>query len=273
MITALKITTSMWLTCSFTLARLPDGVLSFWGFIRGAGDRQMDWCGFSSRAGTVPGPLLWRKKLSQKAKLSIYESISVPTLTVSFGLWPKEQDCGYKQLKGLSAAGVAGLSRKDRIRSSDKAASPSRRKNQLRWFGHVVKLLPVRPPIGCHRQTGDFGYWYRTCWRVYIYFRPGECRSHHCEGTSGLPCLTYCHRNPDLRWAAGNGWTDGQTGGRVEELKNHVVSWTLLHKKMNTVSFCSFVCFFFFTQINKNKYLKPGTRVNTTAPQSWKTFL
>jgi len=55
-------------------------------------------------------PLVVKKELSQKAKLSIYRSIYVPALTYDHKLWvmTEKRDRGYKRLKWASSTGCLG---------------------------------------------------------------------------------------------------------------------------------------------------------------------
>lgn len=59
---------------------------------------------------TLHGSVMVKGEPSPKAKLSMHRSIFVPTLTtvMSFGSWPKEQDCGFKRPKGASTVGWLG---------------------------------------------------------------------------------------------------------------------------------------------------------------------
>ena len=69
------------------------------------GEQLVNWFGACSYAASaVMRNLCWsvmvKRKLSRKAKFSIYNSIFVPTLTYGHELWVvKERDIRYKQLK------------------------------------------------------------------------------------------------------------------------------------------------------------------------------
>ncbi|TWW61046.1 hypothetical protein D4764_05G0011360 [Takifugu flavidus] len=84
-----------------------------------------------------------KKELSQKAKLSIYRSIFVPTLTYGHELW----ELGVESL----------LLRVER--------------SQMRWLGHLVRMPPGRLPgevfRACPSGRRPSGR-PRTCWRDYV---------------------------------------------------------------------------------------------------------
>ncbi|KAK3560032.1 hypothetical protein QTP86_033830, partial [Hemibagrus guttatus] len=121
-----------------------------------------------------------KKELSQKAKLSIYQSIYVPNLTYGHELWVMT-----KRVRSLIQAAkmsflhrVAGCSLRDRVRSSvtqeELGVKPLLlhiERGQLRWLGHLFQMPPGRLPgevfracpIG-KRPRGRP----RTCWRDYV---------------------------------------------------------------------------------------------------------
>ena len=91
-----------------------------------------------------------KKELSRKAKLSIYWSIYVPTLTYGHELWVVTERMRSRiQAAEMSfLRGVAGLSLRDRVRSSDiwreLGVEPLLlcvERGQLRWFGHLIKYI------------------------------------------------------------------------------------------------------------------------------------
>uniref|UniRef100_A0A669C209 Reverse transcriptase domain-containing protein n=1 Tax=Oreochromis niloticus TaxID=8128 RepID=A0A669C209_ORENI len=121
-----------------------------------------------------------KRELSVKAKLSIYRSIYVPTLTYGHELWVvTERTRSRIQAAEMSfLRRVAGLSLRDRVRSS--AIREGLRveplllhieRSQLRWFGHLTRMPPGRLlgevfracPTG-RRPRGRP----RTRWRDYI---------------------------------------------------------------------------------------------------------
>uniref|UniRef100_A0A8C6KZX9 Reverse transcriptase domain-containing protein n=1 Tax=Nothobranchius furzeri TaxID=105023 RepID=A0A8C6KZX9_NOTFU len=91
------------------------------------------------------------RELSQKAKLSVYRSIYVPTLTYGHELWVViERTRSQKQAAEMSfLRRVTGLSFRDRVRSSvireGLGVDPLLlhvERIQLRWLGHLVRMLP-----------------------------------------------------------------------------------------------------------------------------------
>ncbi|KAI3354568.1 hypothetical protein L3Q82_019072 [Scortum barcoo] len=91
-----------------------------------------------------------KKELSRKAKLSIYRSIYVPTLTYGHELW---------------SFGHSGGAR-------SRAAAPSHReRSQLRWLGHLFRMPPGRLPRevfqACPTGRRPRGR-PRTRWRDYV---------------------------------------------------------------------------------------------------------
>uniref|UniRef100_A0A8C6KHS8 Reverse transcriptase domain-containing protein n=1 Tax=Nothobranchius furzeri TaxID=105023 RepID=A0A8C6KHS8_NOTFU len=96
-----------------------------------------------------------KRELSQKAKLSIYRSIYVPTLTYGCELWVVNERMRLRiQATKMSfLQRVAGLSLRDRVRSSvireGLGVDPLLlhiERSQLRWLGHLVKMPPGRLP-------------------------------------------------------------------------------------------------------------------------------
>jgi len=86
-----------------------------------------------------------KRELSRKAKLSIYRSIYVPTLTYGHKLWVVTEGMRSRiQAAEMSfLRRVVGLSLRDRVRSSDirrelrvEPLLLRIERSQLRWFGH-----------------------------------------------------------------------------------------------------------------------------------------
>ena len=121
-----------------------------------------------------------KKELSRKAKLSIYRSIYLPTLTYGHELWVvTERTRSRIQAAEMSfLRRVAGLSLRDRVRSSDirreLGVEPLLlriERSQLRWFGHLTRMPPGRLPLEVFRArpTGRRPRGRpRTRWRDYI---------------------------------------------------------------------------------------------------------
>uniref|UniRef100_A0A8C6KZ86 Reverse transcriptase domain-containing protein n=1 Tax=Nothobranchius furzeri TaxID=105023 RepID=A0A8C6KZ86_NOTFU len=120
------------------------------------------------------------RELSQKAKLSIYRSIYVPTLTYGHELWVvTERTRSRIQAAEMSfLRRVAGLSLRDRVRSSvireGLGVDPLLlhiERSQLRWLGHLVRMPPGRLPgeVFRARPTGRRPKGRpRTRWRDYV---------------------------------------------------------------------------------------------------------
>ena len=121
-----------------------------------------------------------KKELSQKARLSIYRSIYVPTLTYGHELWVMtERTRSRIQAAEMSfLRRVAGLSLRDRVRSSDirerlrvEPLLLHVERSQLRWLGHLVRMPPGRLPLevfrACPSGRRPRGR-PRTRWRDYI---------------------------------------------------------------------------------------------------------
>ncbi len=157
-----------------------------------------------------------KKELSRKAKLSIYRSIYVPTLTYGHELWVMtERTRSRIQAVEMSfLRRVAGRSLIDRVRSSvtreELRVEPLLlhiERGQLRWLGHLFRMPPGRLPgkVFRARPTGrrprvDLGHageimspgWPgnasvspRKSWR--------KCLG---RGKSGHLCLDCCPRDP-----------------------------------------------------------------------------
>uniref|UniRef100_A0A3P9PV83 Reverse transcriptase domain-containing protein n=1 Tax=Poecilia reticulata TaxID=8081 RepID=A0A3P9PV83_POERE len=121
-----------------------------------------------------------KRELSQKAKLSIYRSIYVPTLIYGHELWVMtERTRSRVQAAEMSfLRRVAGLSLRDRVRSSvireGLRVEPLLlhvERSQLRWLGHLVRMPPGRLPgeVFRARPTGRRPRGRpRTRWRDYV---------------------------------------------------------------------------------------------------------
>ena len=99
-----------------------------------------------------------KKELSRKAKLLIYQSIYVPTLTYGHELWVvTERTRSRVQAAEMSfLRRVAGLSLRDRVRSSvireEIRVEPLLlhiERSQLRWLGHLVRSLLDASLVRC----------------------------------------------------------------------------------------------------------------------------
>jgi len=99
--------------------------------------------------------VLVKRELSRKAKLSIYWSVYVPILTYGHELWVvTERTRSRIQVAEMSfLRRVAGLSLRDRVRSSDirrelgiEPLLLRIERSQLRWFGHLIRMPPGRLP-------------------------------------------------------------------------------------------------------------------------------
>ncbi|TWW62225.1 hypothetical protein D4764_04G0008720 [Takifugu flavidus] len=117
---------------------------------------------------TLHRSVVVKRELSQKAKLSIYRSIFVPTLTCGHELWVMtERTRSRVQVAEMSfLRRVAGLSLRDRVSSAiqeDLGVEPLLlrvERSQMRWLGHLVRMPPGRLPgevfrarlVGDHRE-------------------------------------------------------------------------------------------------------------------------
>ncbi|KAK3537609.1 hypothetical protein QTP70_017005, partial [Hemibagrus guttatus] len=108
-----------------------------------------------------------KKELSRKVRLSIYQSIYVPTLTYGHELWVMTERVRSRiQAAEMSfLCRVVGRSLRDRVRSSvtreELGVEPLLlhiERGQLRWLGHLFRMPPGRLP-------GEVG---RTRWRDYV---------------------------------------------------------------------------------------------------------
>ncbi len=96
-----------------------------------------------------------KRELSQKAKLSIYWSIFVPTLSYGHELWVvTERTRSQVQAAEMSfLCRVAGLSHRDRVRSlvirEELGVEPLLlrvEKSQIKWLRHLIRMPPRRLP-------------------------------------------------------------------------------------------------------------------------------
>ena len=125
-------------------------------------------------------PVVKNRALSRKAKLLIYQSVFVPTLTYGHERWVMtERTRSQEQVAEMGfLCRVAGVSLRDRVRSS--AIWEGLRveplllcveRSQLRWFGHLMRMPPGRLPreVFLARPTGRRPRGRpRTRWRDYI---------------------------------------------------------------------------------------------------------
>ncbi|TWW71088.1 hypothetical protein D4764_17G0005710 [Takifugu flavidus] len=102
---------------------------------------------------TLHRSVVVRRELSRKAKLSIYQSIFVPTLTYGHELCVMtERTRSRVQVAEMSFLHrVAGLSLRDRVRGSAIREELGVElllfrveRSQMRWLGHLVRMLPGR---------------------------------------------------------------------------------------------------------------------------------
>jgi len=139
--------------------------------------REMDrWIGASS--------VVMRALRSVVAKVSIYCSICVPTLTYGHEIWVMTRSMRLR----IQAAEmgflqrVAWLSVRDRVRSStirrELEVEPLLlyiKRSQVRWFGHLVRMPPGYLPLGGFQAhpTGRRPQGRpRNHWRYYMYLLP-----------------------------------------------------------------------------------------------------
>ncbi|KAK3518470.1 hypothetical protein QTP70_000905 [Hemibagrus guttatus] len=128
-----------------------------------------------------------KKELSWKAKLLIYQSIYVPTLTYGHELWVMtERVRSWIQAAEMSfLRRVAGHSLRDRVRSSvtweGLGVEPLLlhiKRGQLRWLGHLFRMplgrLPGEAFRACPTGKSPRGR-PRTRWRDYVFQLAWEC--------------------------------------------------------------------------------------------------
>ncbi|KAK3537395.1 hypothetical protein QTP70_008853 [Hemibagrus guttatus] len=128
-----------------------------------------------------------KKELSQKAKLSIYQAIYVPTLTYGHELWviTERIRSRIQAAKMTFLRRVAGRSLRDRVRSSvtqeELGVEPLLlhiERGQLRWLGHLLRMplgrLPGEVFRACPTRKRPQGR-PRTRWRDYVSRLTWEC--------------------------------------------------------------------------------------------------
>ncbi|KAK3558031.1 hypothetical protein QTP86_006407 [Hemibagrus guttatus] len=138
-----------------------------------------------------------KKELSRKAKLSIYQSIYVPTLTYGHELWVMTERVRSRiQAAKMSfLRRVAGHSLRDRVRSfvtrEELGVEPLLlhiERGQLRWLGHLFRMPLGRLPGEVFRAcpTGKRPRRRpRTRWTDYVFRLPWECLGVPGAGGSG----------------------------------------------------------------------------------------
>ena len=178
---------------------------------------------------TLHRSVVVKRELSQKAKLSIYQLIFVPTLTYGHELWVVTERTKLRvQAAEMSfLRRVAELSLRDRVRSSvirrELGVDPLLirvERSQMRWFGHLIRMPPGRLPgeVFRARPTGRRPQGRpRTRWRDYVsrlaWERLGIPREELDEVAGErevwASCLGCCPRDPtpDKRKRI-DGWTD-----------------------------------------------------------------
>ncbi|XP_055016887.1 AP-5 complex subunit sigma-1 isoform X2 [Boleophthalmus pectinirostris] len=144
-------------------------------------EREIDrWIGAASAVMWSLYRTVVKRELSRKAKLSIYRSIYVPTLTYGHELWVEtERTRSRIQAAEMSfLRRVAGRSLRDRVRSSvtreELGVEPLLlhvERSQLRWLGHLFRMPPGRLPQevfwACPTGRRPRGR-PRTRWRDYV---------------------------------------------------------------------------------------------------------
>jgi len=116
-------------------------------------EREMDrWIGAASAVmRALYRSVVVKRELSRKAKLSIYRSIYVPTLTYVHELWvvTERMRLWIQAAKMSFLHRGAGLSLRDRVRSSDIRGELGLEplllrveRSQLRWFRHLLRMPP-----------------------------------------------------------------------------------------------------------------------------------
>ena len=116
------------------------------------------------------------KELSQKAKLSIYQSIYIPTLTYVQELWVVTERT-RSQIQAVEMGflrRMSGLSLRDRVRSLFNREGLRVEllllrieRSQMRWLGHLVRMSPGRLPGELFRAHPT-GKRPRTRWKDYV---------------------------------------------------------------------------------------------------------
>ncbi len=168
-----------------------------------------------------------KKQLSCKAKLLIYRSIYVPTLTYGHELWVMtERTRSRIQAAEMSfLCRVAGHSLRDRVRSSVtleelrvESLLLGIERSQLRWLGHLFRMPPGCLPGEVFRASptgkrpwedpGHAGGIMYPDWPVIASVSPRRSKR-KClgRGKSGRLCLDCCPRDlASDKWKMMNGW-------------------------------------------------------------------
>ncbi|PWA16488.1 hypothetical protein CCH79_00004565, partial [Gambusia affinis] len=109
-----------------------------------------------------------KRELSQKAKLSIYRSIYIPTLIFGHELWVMTERT-KSRIQAAKLDGVRSSVIQEGLRVEPLLLHVER--NQLRWLGHLVRMPPGRLPgeVFWARPTGRRPQGRpRTHWRNYV---------------------------------------------------------------------------------------------------------
>ncbi|KAK3534999.1 hypothetical protein QTP70_001957 [Hemibagrus guttatus] len=126
-------------------------------------DREIDrWIGAAAAVmRSIYRPVVVKNELSRKAKLSIYQSIYVPTLTYGYELWIQVAKMSFLRR-------VAGCSLSYRVKISVtleelgvKLLLLHIKRGQLRWLRHLLWMPPGHLPREVFRARP------RTGWRDY----------------------------------------------------------------------------------------------------------
>ncbi len=143
-----------------------------------------------------------KNELSRKAKISIYRSIYVPTLTYGHELWVMTERTRFRiQAAEMSfLCRVAGRSLRDRVRSSvtreELRVEPLLlhiERGQLRWLGHLFRM----PPGGPGEDLGHAGETMSPGWPGNASVSPWKSwRKCLGRGKSEHLCLDCCPRDP-----------------------------------------------------------------------------
>lgn len=92
---------------------------------------------------------IWKQEISQKTKLTVYKSIVKPILSFGCESWTltKQQESKIQAVEMKYLRGIKGVTKKDKIRSETireelkiESIINSIEKQQLRWFGHLVRM-------------------------------------------------------------------------------------------------------------------------------------
>ncbi|KAK0135552.1 hypothetical protein N1851_028597 [Merluccius polli] len=132
---------------------------------------------------TLHGSVVVKRELSQKAKLSIYQSIYVPVLTYGHELWVMTERTWVQAAEMSFLHRVAGLSLRDRVRSSviqeELGVDPLLlrvERSQMRWLGHRMPPRCLPGEVFRARPTGRRPRGRpRTRWRDYVSRLAWEC--------------------------------------------------------------------------------------------------